>query len=279
MSMTSHSGRPDEPVSGALVLRQKTDVDGHGIVMLTLNRPSQRNPLDRATLEMLRDLLVELCLDATTRAIVITGAGPSFSAGGDLKGYQELYRAPEEFARFLDTFGEVCDLLEHSSAVTVAMVNGSCVAGGLELALACDLITMADSAMIGDGHLRFGQLPGAGGSQRLVRAIGRQRARHWLLTARLFDAPAALAAGLVVATFPAEQLEAETFALLTPVLSQSPLAMSKMKELIRVADEAPLSEGLLEEKRIVSDYAVTSHDAMEGLMAFAERRSPAYRGR
>jgi enoyl-CoA hydratase len=260
------------------VLRQKTEVDGHGIVTLTLNRPRERNPLDGTTLEVLRDLLIELSGDDTTRAVVITGAGPAFSAGGDLKAYQTLYRAPEEFARFLDTFRQVCDLLERSPAVTVAMVNGACVAGGLELALAGDLVTMADSAMIGDGHLRFGQLPGAGGSQRLVRAIGRQRARHWLLSARLFDAPAALAAGLVVGTFPAEQLRAETLALLAPILGQSPLAVAKMKELIRLADEAPLSEGLREEMRIVFDYAVTSHDAMEGLMAFAERRHPAYRG-
>ena len=227
---------------------------------------------------MLRDVLVELSVDGTTRAIVITGAGPAFSAGGDLQGYQTLYRQPEEFSRFLETFHQVCDLLERSPAVTVAMVNGACVAGGLELALACDLITMAEDAMIGDGHLRFGQLPGAGGSQRLVRAIGWQRARHWLLTARLFDAPTALAAGLVVGTFPAEDLRAETLALLAPVLGQSPLAVAKMKELIRLADEAPLSEGLRQEMRIVADYAVTSHDATEGLKAFAERRDPDYRG-
>jgi enoyl-CoA hydratase/carnithine racemase len=278
MSVMSDSGSSDEPISQALVLSERTEHDGHGVVTLTLNRPREMNPLDRATLEMLRDLLVELSVDQTTRAIVITGAGAAFSAGGDLKAYQTLYRAPEDFARFLETFRHVCELLERSSAVTVAMVNGSCVAGGLELALACDLVTMAEGAVIGDGHLRFGQLPGAGGSQRLVRAIGRQRARHWLLTARLFDAPTALVAGLVVGAFPAEQLRAETLALLTPVLSQSPLAVSKMKELIRLADEAPLSEGLLEEVRIVSDYAVTSHDATEGLMAFAERRPPVYRG-
>jgi enoyl-CoA hydratase/carnithine racemase len=276
--MPSDKGRSEGPASEALILRERTELDGAGVVILTLNRPQDRNPLDGATLELLRDLLLEISLDDTIRAIVITGAGPAFSAGGDLKGYQTLYRAPEEFARFLDTFREVCDLLERSAAVTVAMVNGACVAGGLELVLACDLVTMADSAMIGDGHLRFGQLPGAGGSQRLVRAIGWQRARHWLLSARLFDAPAALAAGLVVGTFPDEELRAETLALLTPILSQSPLAVSKMKELIRLADETPLSEGLRQEMRIVSDYAVTSHDAMEGLMAFAERRNPTYRG-
>jgi enoyl-CoA hydratase/carnithine racemase len=276
--MPSDKGRSEGPASEALILRERTELDGAGVVILTLNRPQDRNPLDGATLELLRDLLLEISLDDTIRAIVITGAGPAFSAGGDLKGYQTLYRAPEEFARFLDTFREVCDLLERSAAVTVAMVNGACVAGGLELVLACDLVTMADSAMIGDGHLRFGQLPGAGGSQRLVRAIGWQRARHWLLSARLFDAPAALAAGLVVGTFPDEELRAETLALLTPILSQSPLAVSKMKELIRLADETPLSEGLRQEMRIVSDYAVTSHDAMEGLIAFAERRNPTYRG-
>jgi enoyl-CoA hydratase/carnithine racemase len=276
--VTSDRAPSHEEMSGPLVLRHKTEVDGNGIVTLTLNRPRERNPLDGATVEMLRDLLVELSGDDTTRAIVITGAGPAFAAGGDLKGYQTLYRAPDEFARFLETFGQVCDLLERGPAVTVAMVNGACVAGGLELALACDLVTMAENAMIGDGHLRFGQLPGAGGSQRLVRAIGWQRARHWLLSAHLFDAPSALAAGLVVGAFPAGRLRAETFALLTPILGQSPLAVSKMKELIRLADEAPLSAGLLEERRIAFEYATTSHDAMEGLMAFAERRNPSYRG-
>lgn len=272
--MKSSDMKPSE----ALVLCRVSEIDGHSIATLTLNRPKERNPLDRSTLEVLRDLIVQLSGDVTIRALIITGAGPAFSAGGDLKGYQKLYRSPDDFARFLENFGEVCELLERIPAISVAMVNGTCVAGGLELALACDLITMAQSALIGDGHLRFGQLPGAGGSQRLVRAIGHQRARQWLLSARLFDASTALQAGLALGAFPDDRLEAETIALLQPMLGRSSLATSKMKELIRIASEKPLSEGLAEEIRIVHDYAVNSHDATEGLLAFSERRDASYRG-
>ena len=146
------------------------------VAVITLNRPDQRNPIDRVTLRALRDQLRHFADNAHVRAVVVTGAGTAFSSGGDLKGYRELYRDEEQFRAFLELFDETCALLERSRLLTVAMVNGTCVAGGLELCLACDLVTIAADARIGDGHLRFGQLPGAGGSQRLVRAIGLPRA-------------------------------------------------------------------------------------------------------
>jgi enoyl-CoA hydratase/carnithine racemase len=275
--MSPDSGRSAVGTGPKLVLCRKTDIDGHPVAILTLNRPEERNPLDQATLELLRDFLVEFSSDGT-RAVVITGAGPAFSAGGDLKAYQGLYRSPRQFSQFLGIFHEVCSLLEQCPAITMAMVNGTCVAGGLELVLACDLVTMGESALIGDGHLQFGQLPGGGGSQRLVRAIGIQRARQWLLSARLFGAEACLEAGLVVGAFPDDRLQAETIALLTPMLSQSALAITRMKELIDIAAHSSLAEGLAKELEIVHRYAVTSHDATEGLLAFAERRDAIYRG-
>jgi enoyl-CoA hydratase len=259
-------------------LQERIDLDDGAISVLTLNRPNDRNPLDRSTLQVLRDIVVRLSSDGETRAIILTGAGSCFSAGGDLKGYQGLYRNPHEFRGFLQIFGEVCTALELSPALTVAMINGTCVAGGLELVLACDLITMSEEALVGDGHLRFGQLPGGGGSQRLVRAIGVQRARHWLLSGRLFDAAAATDAGLVVGTFPIDRLRSETLAVVGPLLKYSPLATKRMKELIHLATNTTLSEGVDKEWRVVHDYAVTSFDATEGLMAFAERRNPKYRG-
>ena len=111
-------------------------------------------------------------------AVVITRRGRSFSAGGDLEGYLRLYRHPDEFSAFLDDFFQMLNAIEALSKIYIAAINGVCVAGGLELLLACDLVIAADSARIGDGHLNFGQLPGAGGSQRLPRAIGLLRAKH-----------------------------------------------------------------------------------------------------
>ena len=118
-------------------------------------------------------------------AVVITGRGRSFSAGGDLDGYLRLYCRPDEFSAFLDDFFQMLNAIEASSRIYIAAINGVCVAGGLELLLACDLVIAAASARIGDGHLNFGQLPGAGGSQRLPRAIGLLRAKHLILTGNL----------------------------------------------------------------------------------------------
>ncbi len=247
-------------------------------VVLTLNRAAERNPLDMGTLLDLLGHLERAEADPSVRAIVITGAGPAFSAGGDLKAYARLYDQPAEFRRFLDVFGRVCALLESGSAITIAMVNGTCVAGGLELALACDLITMSETARIGDGHVRFAQLPGAGGSQRLVRAIGVQRAKNWLLTGRLVDAAEAVESGLVTLVAAPDRLREQTLELAGATATASPLTLGRMKQLTRVATRSPLEEGLALEKDIVCDYATQSTDAREGLSAFVERRLPRFVG-
>jgi enoyl-CoA hydratase len=247
--------------------------------VLRLNRPEQLNPLDKQTIRELRLLLTGLTAEGGPDGIVLTGNGDAFSAGGDLKGYQSLFTDPDEFRQFMRDFDEVCGLLESASAITVAMVNGTCVAGGLELALACDLITMSADAEIGDGHLKFGQLPGAGSSQRLVRAIGLQQARNWLLTARLFTAEEAAASGLVCLVTPPEELVKQTFELTAQAAAHTPLGRAHMKDLLRTAVSTPLAEGLQYEQDVAHRYATTSHDATEGLRAFAERRSARYRGR
>jgi enoyl-CoA hydratase/carnithine racemase len=248
-------------------------------VLLTLDRGPQRNPLDMGTLLELRAHLEAASSDSGLRAIVVTGEGPAFSSGGDLKAYEHLYAQPAEFRHFLDTFGQVCNLLESSAAVTIAMVNGACVAGGLELALACDFITMGDSAKIGDGHVKFAQLPGAGGSQRLVRAIGVQRAKDWLITGRLVDATEARDAGLVALVSSDENLLPDTLKLASSLEGTSPLTVGCMKQLVKTATRSTLEQGLATEKDTVFHYATTSTDAREGLRAFAERRTPNYLGR
>jgi len=249
------------------------------VALVTLNRPGERNPLDRRTISALYSQLVRLTTSNLIDAIIVTGAGPAFSAGGDLKGYTSLFDRPEEFLVFMEEFSALCDLLETCSQVTVAMVNGDCVAGGLEIALSCDFVTIAEDARIGDGHLRFGQLPGAGGSQRIVRAIGAQRAKHWLLSGDLFGAEEAVRAGLAIETAPRDRLLERTLSIVLNATLHSSLARRKMKQLIRYAVDTHLSDGLQREIQLVLDYATTSQDAREGLAAFAERRNPRYLGR
>jgi enoyl-CoA hydratase/carnithine racemase len=265
--------------SAELVVTQRVSVEAGEIAVLTLNRPEQRNPIDFPTIQALRAAVEELSTDGGPGAIVITGAGPAFSAGGDLKAYQTLYRDPARFIAFMAEFGSVCALLERCRPIVIAMVNGSCVAGGLELSLACDFITIAETARIGDGHLTYGQLPGAGGSQRLVRAIGVQRARQWLLTGQLFPAQHAVDIGLATLMAPAPLLRERTLTLAAQVIRHTPLGLHRMKQLIGTAQTTPLTEGLVEEMNVVCDYATTSYDANEGLNAFAERRAPRYLGR
>jgi enoyl-CoA hydratase len=160
-----------------------------GLAVITLNRADKMNPLDRGTVRELRDETAALERDADIAVVVITGAGRAFSAGGDLAGYVKLYRAPAEFRAFLQDFHDLLAALEASEKIYVAAVNGFCVAGGLELMLACDIVLAAEEAKIGDGHVNFGQLPGAGGSQRLPRAIGVLRAKRLMLSGELLPAP------------------------------------------------------------------------------------------
>jgi enoyl-CoA hydratase/carnithine racemase len=251
----------------------------HGAArILTLQRPEERNPLDHATVSHLRAHTEEADRDPAIRVLVVTGAGPAFSAGGDLRAYLDLYRDKAAFRAFLDEFRALNARLEHGRFVSIAMVNGACVAGGLELALACDLVTIADDAPIGDGHIRTGQIDGAGGSQRLVRALGLQRARHLLLTGRLWTGTRAVAEGLALFSVPGTELRARTLELAAELAGYSPLAVKNMKTLLGYSGHLDVEGALSAEVELVTAYAKESHDATEGLFAFLERRPADYTG-
>ncbi len=248
------------------------------IATITLNRPEQRNPLDRVTVSRLAELVRRFDDDPTVHIVVIRGAGGHFSAGGDLKGYMDLYRDAEGFRQFLVEFHEMLSGMEASSKIYVAVVEGYCVAGGLELLLACDVVLAAASAKIGDAHVGFGQLPGAGGSQRLPRTVGPMRARYLMLTGSVVDAAEAERIGLVSRVIPDTGVDTETKALLARLAAASPLGLRGMKHLTRVACTTDLEAGLKQELEYVWTYATTSSDATEGLVAFSEKRKPRFTG-
>lgn len=250
-----------------------------GLAVVTLNRPDKLNPLDWGTVRELREATAALARDAAVSVVIITGAGRAFSAGGDLAGYVALYRAPDEFRTFLQDFHDLLGALEASEKICLAAVNGFCVAGGLELMLACDLVLAAEGAQIGDGHLNFGQLPGAGGSQRLPRAIGALRAKHLMLSGGLLPARECERIGLVGEVVPDAQLMARAREIAASLLEKSRSGLTGMKHLVNAGMQRPFEDALALEMDYVHRYATTDPDATEGLLAFAEKRKPAYRKR
>lgn len=243
---------------------------------IVLDRADKLNPLDKRTVRALRDAVAWLETLDHVRVVVVTGAGRAFSAGGDLDGYLTLYRDDEGFSAFLEDFYRLLVGIERSAKVYVAAVNGVCVAGGLELLLACDLAIAAADARIGDGHLNFGQLPGAGGSQRLPRTIGAMRARELIFSGRLVDAAEAERIGLVVSVAPPDELPATVDRLVDGLLAHSARGLASAKRLVNEGLAMPYDAALRFEIDLVHDYATRDPDATEGLEAFRDKRAPVF---
>jgi enoyl-CoA hydratase len=245
-------------------------------VRLSLQRAEKMNPLDWATIRELKQAVAAIEAMPDVFVVSIIGSGRSFSAGGDLDGYLKLYQEPSQFSGFLEDFFEMLTAIEASKKIYVAVINGVCVAGGLELLLACDIVLAADTARIGDGHLNFGQLPGAGGSQRLPRAIGLLRAKYLMLTGQLLSAEQAREMGLVNEVVPHAELEQALERLIGQLADKSRAGLSSAKHLANMTLTTELEAGLRYEIDFVHNYATTVPDATEGLLAFKEKRRPSY---
>jgi len=246
-----------------------------GVALVTLDRPEALNALSFDLLDQLADATAALDADAACRAIVITGAGTrAFAAGADI---HEL--APQTYASLSDGRRfEVWDRLAAVGLPMIAAVRGVALGGGCELAMLCDLIVAAEDATFGQPEIRLGVMPGAGGTQRLTRAIGKARAMEMILTGASIDAHTAARYGLVTRVVPAEATVDAALELAARIAALPPLAVRAAKAAVLAADEAGLRAGLAAEREAFFRLFDTQ-DQAEGMAAFTEKRPPTWSGR
>jgi enoyl-CoA hydratase len=249
-------------------------VERRGAVgIVTLNRPAALNALNAALIAELASALDELEEDSAIGAIVLTGNEKAFAAGADVKEMVEK-TYPEVYCEDFITRG--WERLTQCRKPVIAAVAGFALGGGCEIAMMCDIVIAADTAKFGQPEITLGTIPGAGGTQRLTRFVGKAKAMDLCLTGRMMDAAEAERAGLVSRIVPAAELLAEAVKVAERVAQMSrPVAMM-VKEAVNRAYETTLAEGVRFERRLFhSTFAVA--DRKEGMTAFIEKRKPAFR--
>ena len=271
MSRVAEEFPADVPVQEELVSVRRED----GLVWLTIERPDVMNCLSFPTLKRLRMLCEELREDLSIRAVLLTGSGEkSFCAGADLKERKTMPqdRVPE----FVRNIRAVMDDVEALPQPTIAVINGYCFGGGMELALACDLRVAARSALFGLTETSLAIIPGAGGTQRLPRLIGKSRAKDLILTARRIDATEAERIGLVNRVAEGALTEA-ALEVAGKIASNGPVAVRAAKAAIDSGLELPQKDGLALEATCY-ERTIPTQDRLEALAAFAEKRKPVFKG-
>ena len=252
-----------------------TERRGH-VAVLTLNRPDAMNACNRDLLAALREALDALRFDPEVRVLVVTGAGEkAFCAGADLK--ERAGMTPIEVKRFIVTIRDTFSLIEAMGKPVIAAVNGVALGGGTELALACDIRIAADTALLGLTETGLGIIPGAGGTQRLPRLVGKGKAKELIFTAKRISAAEALEIGMVEQVVPAAELMETALQMAERISENGPIAVEQAKYAINAGMETDLATGLLLESRCY-DVIIPTQDRLEGLAAFREKRKPRYRG-
>jgi enoyl-CoA hydratase len=241
--------------------------------LLTLNRPKALNALNDQLMDELGAALLAFDGDEAIGAMVITGNEKAFAAGADIGAmkdwsYMDVFKA-EYISRNWETLRRV-------RKPVIAAVAGYALGGGCELAMMCDIIIAADTAKFGQPEIKLGIIPGAGGTQRLPRSVGKAKAMDLVLSGRVMDAAEAERAGLVSRVVPAGKLLEETLAAASAIAAHSLPAVMMAKEAINRAYEAPLNEGMLFERRLFHSLFATS-DQKEGMAAFLEKRPAQFR--
>lgn len=243
--------------------------------LITLNRPKALNALNDALVDELVVALNGFEADEAIGCIVITGSDKAFAAGADIGmmatyDYMDVYKG--------DYITRNWERVKTCRKPVIAAVAGFALGGGCELAMSCDMIYAADSAKFGQPEVKLGILPGAGGTQRLPRAVGKAKAMDLCLTARMMDATEAERAGLVARIIPAEQLLDETLKAATAIAGYSLPVVMMIKESVNRSFESSLNEGLLFERRVFHS-AFALEDQKEGMAAFVEKRKAEFKNR
>jgi enoyl-CoA hydratase len=245
------------------------------VAALTVNRPDKMNALNAELREALKATLGRLQADEEVRVAVLTGAGErAFIAGADIGEFKDA-RAVEQYRSMQE--GNIYSLMEAFPKPIIAMINGYCLGGGCELAMACDIRIASDRAKFGQPEVNLGIIPGGGGTQRLPRLVGEGQAMSLIMSGAMIGADEALRIGLVEAVHPADELREKTLELARSIASKSPIALQAAKESILAARRMPLDEGLKFE-RAWFGLLFSTRDKDEGVSAFLEKRQPEFRG-
>ncbi len=244
------------------------------IALVELNRPKELNALNLQLMKELKEALASLDNDPEIHAIVLTGNDQSFAAGADIKQMSDL--GAIDMLK-IDQFS-TWDQIRKVQKPLIAAVSGFALGGGCELALTCDMIIASETARFGQPEIKIGVMPGAGGTQRLTRIIGKARAMEMVLTGKFISAEEALSYGLINKVVPVEAYLQEAINLAAKIAKMSPIAVRLAKESINRAYETHMDEGLhFERKNFYLLFA--SEDQKEGMQAFIEKRGAKFKGR
>ncbi|MCS0637464.1 enoyl-CoA hydratase [Streptomyces sp. LP05-1] len=266
-----HSGVREPATAPYETILVERDPENERVAVLTLNRPEALNALNLTVMDEVVAAAEALDRDPGVGCLMITGSERAFAAGADIKemrprGYPEMY---------LTDWFTAWDRLGQVRTPTVAAVSGYALGGGCELAMLCDILLAADTAVFGQPEIKLGVIPGIGGSQRLTRAIGKAKAMELCLTGRTMDAGEAERAGLVSRIVPAGELRAEALAVARTVAGMSKPVAMMAKEAVNRAFETSLAEGVRFERRLFHALFATA-DQKEGMAAFTEKRPPEF---
>jgi enoyl-CoA hydratase len=244
------------------------------IAVIQLNRPRELNALNTKLMQELRDTLQQLDKNDQVRAIILTGNDQAFAAGADIK--QMADRSAVDML-MIDQFS-TWDGIRKTKKPLIAAVSGFCLGGGCELAMTCDMIIASETARFGQPEIKIGVMPGAGGTQRLTRAIGKVKTMEMVLTGKFISAEEALALKLVNKVAPVEMYLREALKLAGEIAQMSPIAAQLAKEAVNKAFDTHLDEGLQFERKNFY-LCFSTEDQKEGMKAFIEKRKPDYKGR
>lgn len=246
------------------------------VAFLKINRPAKMNALNVATRNEILAALDVLRDDTDVRVVIVTGVGEkAFIAGADISEFAGQTALTQ---REVMTRKRAFDAVENFPKPVIAMINGFCLGGGLELALGCDIRVASENAKLGQPEINLGVIPGGGGTQRLTRLVGEGKSMEMILTGDLIGAAEALSLRLVNHVFPLAELEAKTLEIAHKIAEKSPVALQMAKEAVKTAARANLDEGL---RREVDLFALcfASEDKEEGVRAFLEKRKPNFVGK